>query len=96
MVLFAGILAPLVLLHRDMRISYGKASTASVTDSLLLNVFVSLYLGWTCVACIANVAIASTPHDGQYAHLGLGAHVWSIIMQLVAFALASWVCVMQR
>ena len=41
------------------------------------------FAGWTCVACVANVAIAFTPHGGPVFNGGLGAHVWSIILQIV-------------
>ena len=94
-VIFGGILLPLTLLHHDMRIAYGPDTHASISEALFGNVFVSLYLGWTCVACIANVAVALTPGD-EYATLGLGAAVWSIVMQLVALAIGVWFCVVKR
>ena len=62
---------------------------------LCRNVFVSLYMGWSCVACIANVAVALTPVGEDVAHAGLGAHVWSIVMQCVAASLAVVFCVVR-
>jgi hypothetical protein len=94
-VLFLGILAPLILLHSSMGISYGEQSTATLAETLATYVFVSLYMGWSCVAAIANVAVAATP-EGSMAHAGLGAHVWSIIMQVVATALGAWFAVVRR
>jgi hypothetical protein len=49
--------------------------------------------GWTCVACIANVAIAFTPKGDTVADLGLGAAPWSVIMQCVAVALGTVLCI---
>jgi len=53
--------------------------------------FVSVYLGWLCVACIANVSIALTPRnnmDPNFAFLSLNPSDWSIIMQIIATILA--------
>lgn len=54
--------------------------------------FVSVYMGWVCVACIANVSIALTPkNDVMGSWLGLSASGWSIMMQTVAALLAVYV-----
>jgi hypothetical protein len=57
-------------------------SEFSFESSLRIALLAALLPGWTCVACVANVAIACTPLGGPVANGGLGAHVWSILLQL--------------
>jgi len=86
--IFCGLLVPLVVLHR--RLSIGSdMRPVTVTEFMCVHLFISLYLGWTCVACIANVAVAATPTGGPAPEpLGWSPSTWSIIMQTVAATLA--------
>jgi hypothetical protein len=86
--IFCGLLVPLIVLHR--RLSIGSdLRPATVAEFVCVHLFISLYLGWTCVACIANVAVATTPTGGPAPELlGWGPSTWSIIMQTVAASLA--------
>lgn len=92
-IIFLGILAPLLALHARLRVGQGAhAGAPPVTFSELVAVhgFVSLYAGWVCVACIANVALSATPEGGgpPPALAGLDASSWSIIMMCVATVVA--------
>jgi hypothetical protein len=86
--IFCGLLVPLVVLHR--RLSIGSdLRPVTVTEFVCVHLFISLYLGWTCVACIANVAVAATPTGGPAPELlGWSPSTWSIVMQTVAATLA--------
>lgn len=59
----------------------------TVSEWLCVHCMVSIYLGWTCVACIANMSIMLTPQGGR-ADLGWTAAGWSVLMQCIAAALA--------
>lgn len=86
-VLFAGLLAPLVWLHRRMRVG-DLGRTLHPSELLCAHAMVSIYSGWCCVAAVANVSIALTPR-GATESLGWTPAGWSVVMQVVAFALAS-------
>ena len=62
-------------------------SKASLLEVFVTHSFISIYLGWTCVATIANISLALTP-SGTVSQLGWGASAWSITMQTVAACLA--------
>jgi hypothetical protein len=95
-IIFLGILLPLVLAYIVLR---GPTSSPATLGRYICNhAFISLYLGWTSVACIANVALAGTPVGGwplsdlygpstNYAW-GWTPSNWSIVMQCVAALLA--------
>jgi len=87
-VIALGIVLPLAILHRRFwhHASYDNARWA---EYLCCFPFISLYLGWTCVATIANIAIALTPSGGIVTELaGLSASHWSIVMMSVASLLS--------
>lgn len=86
-VLFGGLLAPLVWLHRRFRVG-DLTRRVSVPELICAHGMVSLYAGWCCVACIANVAIALTPRGPVPASLGWTPAGWSVLMQVVAVGLA--------
>lgn len=88
-IIFVLVLGPLIVLYRRIG-GCGLRSDATAAEFFLCHFFVSIYLGWVCVACIANVSLSLTPSGGPApAELaGASASVWSIIMQTVAAALA--------
>ena len=86
-VIFLGVLAPLLVLHR--RLDIGGPAPVTFREFVASHCFVSIYGGWLCVACIANVALAATPAGGPAPDLaGLQPSDWSIIMQVVASVVA--------
>ena len=95
-VLFLGLLAPLLWLHRRMRI--GDLTVAIRPAELICaHGMVSIYAGWCCVAAIANVSIALTPRDALVApNLGWTPAGWSVLLQLVAAVVASTMAVVYR
>ena len=106
-VIVLGLLLPLVFLYLALDVGRGvglvgpkrfpqpAARGVALTEFIVSHVFVSLYLGWVCVATIANVSIALTPRlpdAGAAAGVGptlagLSASSWSLVMQAVAFSL---------
>jgi benzodiazapine receptor len=88
--------APISLLHRVARPGAPPSSPPSrrVTWSELVfgQTFVSVYMGWLCVASVANTAIALTPRgagaSGGPGLAGGSPSSWSIGMQIVAASLA--------
>lgn len=69
-----------------MRMKIGQdyllPSRLAVGDALVHG-FVSLYVGWVSVACIANVSLALSPHPmGDQS-------AWSVAMQCAAFCIAT-------
>jgi hypothetical protein len=73
-IIFAGILAPLLIIHRKM--AAAKQPRQSVLQ-LLSEAAISVYAGWVSVACIANVSLTLLPYN-----LGNDA-IYSIGMQCV-------------
>jgi len=74
-IIMLGLLASLIYIYREIKseVSYFKVP-------------MSIYLGWISVATVANIAVFlySRNWDG----LGIGPDVWTIIVMLVATALA--------
>jgi hypothetical protein len=70
-----------------------SASPRAITwaEFVFAHTFVSVYMGWVCVASIANTSIALTPRgagaSGGPGLAGLSPSAWSVAMQVVAFAL---------
>ena len=86
-IIFLGVLAPLLVLHR--RLDVGGPGPITFREWAAVHCFVSIYGGWLCVACVANVALAATPAGGPAPVLaGLQPSEWSLIMQVVAAAIA--------
>lgn len=85
-IIFLGILAPLIVTYIKMEVG-NHARVISAWELVCAHHFVSIYMGWTSVACIANVAVAGTPKFGV-ADWGWSASNWSILMQTVASVLA--------
>lgn len=78
-IIFGGILAPLMVLHR--RLAIGENISQKEWGESFMDYFISTYLGWTCVACIANFSLTLV-------HYNMGNQIaWSIVMQIVAFGL---------
>lgn len=67
----------------------------TVSEWICVHCMVSIYLGWTCVACIANMSIMLTPQGGT-ADLGWSAAGWSVLMQCIAAALACTALLLRR
>lgn len=68
-----------------------ESSSSNFWGFICYNTFISVYLGWICVASIANTAIALTPRNNIDNNLTVGSlslSDWSIIMQIVATILA--------
>lgn len=97
-IIFVGVMAPLAALHVRMGIGgHSGAARATFSELLFAHAFVSLYLGWLVVACVANVSLSLTPRGGPAPSLGgLSPSGWSIIMQCVATALALLVLALRR
>lgn len=109
-VIVAGLLLPLVFMYLSLDVGRGvglvgpkrflappqpASRGVTVTEFIVAHTFVSLYLGWVCVATIANVSITLTPRlpdagapSGDAPSLaGLSAPTWSLVMQATAFSL---------
>lgn len=78
-IIFFGILIPLVILHRKLKI--GDYSLQLSLGEQLVQAFISIYLGWVCVATIANISLSLV----HYSFINQSA--FSISMQFVAFGL---------
>ena len=88
LLIFAGILAPLIQLYQSLGVGGWRGPPVSYSELLCAHFAISIYLGWLIVACVANVACALTPAYGV-ANLGWSASGWSIVMQIVASALGA-------
>lgn len=73
----AGLLAVLVALVLTLR----RRPPGSTTDAVVMDGTAGLYLGWVCVATVANVAAVLA--DAGVRDLGLGAEPWAVIILAV-------------
>lgn len=86
-----GILLPLIVMYQ--RLDIGQ-SPVSRKVRWLVDIPISVYLGWISVATIVNVAIAlySLNWDGW----GLAPSVWTVLIMAVSAAIAALVLVRRR
>jgi TspO/MBR family len=78
-IIFAGILAPLLVIHQKMVAAKQPRQSWLL---LLSEAAISVYAGWVSVACIANVSLTLLPYN-----LGNDA-IYSIVMMTVGSILA--------
>lgn len=79
-----AILLPLIGIYLRSRIGLERVSRV---DKWLVHIPLSIYLGWISVATIVNVA--SALYNLGWSGWGINSEVWTVIMLLVAGALAA-------
>jgi hypothetical protein len=79
-----GILIPLMMMYR--RLGIGQ-ETVSRRSRWLIDIPISIYLGWISVATIVNVAIALYSLNGNA--WGLPSSVWTVLMMIVSTIIAA-------
>jgi hypothetical protein len=86
-----GILVPLIMMYRRLGIAQQPVSRQV---RWLVDIPISIYLGWISVATIVNVAIAlySANWDGW----GLSPSVWTVIIMAVSATIAALVLIQRR
>ncbi len=72
----------------------GKRAGVSTAERWLVHVPFSIYLGWVCVATIANIAL--TLYSLNYRGEPIGEPAWAVIMLVVGALLASIFAVTRR
>lgn len=100
--IFVGILLPLVRVYVRVGVGAGCGMTGphshaatghtarrvTLAEYVWVHVMLSVYTGWTSVACIANTAIMLTrDNEARTSFLGAPAAVWCVGMMCVAFGL---------
>ncbi len=85
-----GLLAVLVALMLTLL----RLPAASTTDTVVMDGTAGLYLGWVCVATVANVAAVLA--DAGVRDLGLGAETWAVIILTVTAAIGVALAVRTR
>ena len=85
-----GLLAVLVALMLTLL----RLPAASTTDTVVMDGTAGLYLGWVCVATVANVAAVLA--DAGVRDLGLGAEPWAVIILTVTAAIGVALAVRTR
>jgi hypothetical protein len=83
-----GILIPLIMMYKRLDIGRQPVSTRS---RWLIDVPISIYLGWISVATIVNVAIALYSANGN--SWVLGPSVWTVVMMIVSTIIAASVLI---
>jgi len=77
-----AVIACLVTVLCVVRLRLVATPAPRVLDAVATDVTVGLYLGWVCVATVANVAAALAASD--VGDLGLGATGWGVVLAAVA------------
>jgi hypothetical protein len=86
-----GILLPLIVIY--IRLGIGTNSVSRI-KKWCIHIPISIYLAWISVATIVNVACALS--FVGWNGWGISAEVWTVIMLLVAAALAIFIAVQRR
>lgn len=86
-----ALLGLLILIY--VRLDIGKAA-ASRAERWCLHIPVSLYLGWICVATIAN--ISSTLYFLQWNGWGISPVIWTLVMLTAAVVIALAMQILRR
>jgi hypothetical protein len=97
--LFLSVLVILVLLVSLIKIYFEidkqKANLTSIS-SLTIKAPFSIYLAWSCVATIANIAGFLFSSGWQNGGLGISAISWTVIMLIVATVLTSYFVLIKK
>ncbi|PJI94206.1 tryptophan-rich sensory protein [Luteimicrobium subarcticum] len=81
-----AVIAALVAVLCVVAVRLARTPADGAAEAVLVDGTVGLYLGWVCVATIANAAAALA--DADVGGLGLGATTWSVVLLVVAALLA--------
>lgn len=83
-----GILLPLIILYQRLEIGQHHVSPA---EQWLIQIPISIYLGWITVAIVVNASLAlySINWDGW----GIAPTIWAVIMMLVSGAITTQVII---
>lgn len=81
-----GILFTLIKVHEALQT--GRNTANSWTETLVARWPFSIYLGWLCVATIANASIYFKTVGGSAGGYGLSASEWSVVMIAIATLVA--------
>jgi hypothetical protein len=86
-----GILLPLIGIYQRLGIGEQRISRQ---DRWLIQIPISIYLGWITVATVVNVAIAL--YSFNWSGWSIAPTVWTVMMMLVSAAIAAFITLQRR